>query len=279
MSVFRYTARLLHYHSKQLNFKLEKMKIRSIPALDDNYMYLLVDSKTNQAAIVDPVEPDKVLKAVKEEGVNLTTVMTTHHHWDHAGGNNDLVSKVQGLEVYGGDERIGSLTQKVGHDFTFNLGSLSVRCLFTPCHTTGHICYFVEEKDETPVVFTGDTLFVSGCGRFFEGKPSQMYTALVEILSKLPPTTQVFCGHEYTVNNLKFAQFVEPENGNIQKKLNWAIEQRSKNCATIPSTIQEELNCNPFMRVDDSKMQARCKTTNGIETMGFLRNEKDHFKA
>ena len=192
MSVFRYTARLLHYHSKQLNFKLEKMKIRSIPALDDNYMYLLVDSKTNQAAIVDPVEPDKVLKAVKEEGVNLTTVMTTHHHWDHAGGNNDLVSKVQGLEVYGGDERIGSLTQKVGHDFTFNLGSLSVRCLFTPCHTTGHICYFVEEKDETPVVFTGDTLFVSGCGRFFEGKPSQMYTALIEILSKLPPTTQVF---------------------------------------------------------------------------------------
>ena len=279
MSVFRYTARLLHYHSKQLNFKLEKMKIRSIPALDDNYMYLLVDSRTNQAAIVDPVEPDKVLKAVKEEGVNLTTVMTTHHHWDHAGGNNDLVSKVQGLEVYGGDERIGSLTQKVGHDFTFNLGSLSVRCLFTPCHTTGHICYFVEEKDETPVVFTGDTLFVSGCGRFFEGKPSQMYTALIEILSKLPPTTQVFCGHEYTVNNLKFAQFVEPENGNIQKKLNWAIEQRSKNCATIPSTIQEELKCNPFMRVDDSKMQARCKTTNGIETMGFLRNEKDHFKA
>ena len=279
MSIFRIASRLVHYHSNQIQTNLEKMKIRLIPALEDNYMYLLIDNKTNQAAIVDPVEPDKVLKAVDEEKVKLTTVLTTHHHWDHAGGNKDLVSRVQGLAVYGGDDRIDGLTQKVGHDFTFNFGSLSVRCLFTPCHTTGHICYFVEEKDEVPVAFTGDTLFVSGCGKFFEGKPSQMYIALVEILSKLPPATKVFCGHEYTVNNLKFAQFVEPRNSNIQKKFEWALEQRSKNNPTVPSTIQEELECNPFMRVNLSQLQSRCKTSNGIETMGFLRNEKDHFRA
>ena len=277
MNIFRCTLRFLHYHSTPLNTLLKKMKIRLLPALDDNYMYLLIDNKTNQAAIVDPVEPDKVLKAVDEEGVELTTVLTTHHHWDHAGGNKDLISRVQGLSVYGGDDRIDGLTQRVGHDFRFNFGSLSVRCLFTPCHTTGHICYFVEENDEIPAVFTGDTLFVGGCGRFFEGTPSQMYTALVEILSSLPPTTKVFCGHEYSVKNLKFAQFVEPENVQVQQKLNWAIEQRLKNLPTVPSTIQEELEYNPFMRVNNAMVQARCRTANGIDTMGFLRNEKDHF--
>ena len=279
MTFLRLPTRLLHYHSKQLSTQLSKMKVTPIPALEDNYMYLLVDDKTKQAAVVDPVEPDKVIKAVKEEGVQLTTVLTTHHHWDHAGGNKDLLSKMSGLVVYGGDDRIYGMTQKVGHDYTFTIGSLSVRCLFTPCHTTGHICYFVEENDQEPVVFTGDTLFVSGCGKFFEGKPSQMYSALIDILSKLPAATKVYCGHEYSVGSLTFAQHVEPNNTNIQEKLQWALKQRSNNYPTVPSTIADEMKCNPFMRVNVPEIQARCMTSDGIQTMGYLRQEKNNFKA
>lgn len=120
--------------------------------------FQIVDNETQTAAIVDPVEPDRVLEAVKEHNVNLTTVLTTHHHWDHAGGNEKLVSKFAefgSLKVYGGDERIGALTDKVKQDDSFNVGQLKVRCLFTPCHTTGHICYFVEAPSGEKCVFTG----------------------------------------------------------------------------------------------------------------------------
>lgn len=172
-----------------------KMDIHILPALGDNYMYLLVDKATNEAAIVDPVEPDKVLAAVKEHNVNLSTVLTTHHHWDHAGGNVELVKQAEALKlrVIGGDDRIGALNHKVSHGDTVTIGSLNVQCLATPCHTTGHICYFVTVKDDPkdvqPVVFTGDTLFVGGCGKFFEGTPEQMYAALIEKLSALPQET------------------------------------------------------------------------------------------
>nr|CAB3251763.1 hydroxyacylglutathione hydrolase, mitochondrial-like [Phallusia mammillata] len=275
------TARLLGqkiwYHSKELISYFANMKVRIIPALEDNYMYLLIDEKTNQAAAVDPVEPDKIIAATKEENVNLTTVFTTHHHWDHAGGNKDLVSRVKGLDVYAGDDRIDGMTKKVNHGQSFNFGSLTVQCLSTPCHTSGHICYFVE-GGETPVVFTGDTLFLSGCGKFFEGTAEQMHRALVDILGALPADTKVYCGHEYSVGSLTYSAFVDPENQTLQNKLKWAKQQRQNGLPTIPSTIGEELLYNPFMRVNDLTIQKRCGTKNGIETMGFLRNEKNTFK-
>lgn len=165
------------------------MQVHILPALADNYMYLVVDETTNEAAVVDPVEPDKVVAAVAEYGVKLSTILTTHHHWDHAGGNNDLVKKVDGLKVVGGDDRIGSLNCKVGHGDEFKVGSLTIKCLATPCHTTGHICYLVESDGEPAAVFTGDTLFVAGCGKFFEGTPDEMYSALIEKLSVLPGAT------------------------------------------------------------------------------------------
>nr|XP_002130731.1 hydroxyacylglutathione hydrolase, mitochondrial-like [Ciona intestinalis] len=278
--VQRCACRFVSYHSKPLSTQLNKMKVNLLPALEDNYMYLLVDEKTNEAAIVDPVEPDKVLKAVEKEGVKLTTILTTHHHWDHAGGNKELISKVgaSNLKVYGGDDRIDGITTKAVEGLEFNVGSLEIRCLFTPCHTTGHICYFVKNPN-TPAVFTGDTLFVSGCGRFFEGTAEQMYSSLVKKLSILPPATQVYCGHEYTVSSLKFAQFVQPNNQHVLEKLNWSIKQRENNQPTIPSTIAEEMLYNPFMRVENEELQKRCKTSTPVETMKFLRNEKDHFKA
>ncbi|KAM9210530.1 hydroxyacylglutathione hydrolase, mitochondrial isoform 3-T7 [Dugong dugon] len=200
------------------------MKVELLPALTDNYMYLLIDKDTKEAAIVDPVQPQKVMETVKKHGVKLTTVLTTHHHWDHAGGNEKLVKLEPGLKVYGGDDRIGALTNKVTHLSTLQVGSLNIKCLSTPCHTSGHICYFVSKpgSSEPPAVFTGDTLFVAGCGKFYEGTADEMYKALIEVLGRLPPDTKVYCGHEYTINNLKFARHVEPHNAAIQEKLAWA---------------------------------------------------------
>ncbi|XP_072124748.1 hydroxyacylglutathione hydrolase, mitochondrial [Mobula birostris] len=258
-----------------------KMKIELLPALTDNYMYLLIDNETREAAIVDPVEPKKVVEAVKKHGVRLTSVLTTHHHWDHAGGNVDLVKKVPGLHVYGGDERIGALTCKVSHKKKFQVGSLNVECLFTPCHTSGHICYYVtkENSTEAPAVFTGDTLFVGGCGKFFEGSGEEMYRALIDILGSLPLETRVFCGHEYTINNLKFARHVEPSNEVIKQKLAWAKEHYNLGNPTIPSTIGEEFSYNPFMRVREKSVQGHAGQKDAISTMDAIRKEKDHFKV
>jgi len=269
---------MFHYHSQPLTSKFKGMKVKLIPALQDNYMYLLIDKATRQAAAVDPVEPDKVIAAAKEENVRLTTVFTTHHHWDHAGGNKDLISKIDGLQVYAGNDEIDGITVKVGHNFSMKFGSLTVKCLYTPCHTSDHMCYFVKDGD-TSIIFSGDTLFLSACGKFFEGTPGQMYEALIGVLSKLPPETKVYCGHEYSLGNLIYAHFADPENPHVVSKLKWAKQQREKSLPTIPSTIGEELQYNPFMRVDEPSIQRRCGTSNGIETMAFLRNEKDNFKA
>ncbi|XP_057171513.1 hydroxyacylglutathione hydrolase, mitochondrial isoform X2 [Ursus arctos] len=217
---------LLHHAGirKSLTVEQGTMKVELLPALTDNYMYLIIDDETKEAAIVDPVQPQKVVETVKKHGVKLTTVLTTHHHWDHAGGNEKLVKLEPGLKVCGGDDRIGALTHKVTHLSTLQVGSLSVKCLSTPCHTSGHICYFVTKpgSSEPPAVFTGDTLFVAGCGKFYEGTADEMYRALIEILGRLPPDTRVYCGHEYTINNLKFARHVEPSNAAVQEKLAWA---------------------------------------------------------
>jgi len=243
-------------------------------------MYLLIDEATNECAVVDPVEPDKVQGAVAEEGVKLTKVITTHHHWDHAGGNEKLIENVGKMEVIGGDDRIGALTTKVGHGDEFKVGRLQVRCLFTPCHTSGHICYFVTgPSGQDPAVFTGDTLFVGGCGKFFEGTGDQMYTALVEILSKLPLETKVYCGHEYTINNLKFAKSVEPNNEDISARLKLTQTQRANNQPSVPSTIGDELKFNPFMRVNQPSIAQHTGKTDPRSNMSALRNMKDRFKA
>lgn len=187
-------------HSVPLSIDMTSLNVKILPALSDNYMYLISDTSTKEAAIVDPVDPESVIAAVKSEGVKLLKVLTTHHHWDHAGGNEKLVSmfKDNPLQVFGGDDRIGALTDKVKQGDTLKIGNLNVTCYHTPCHTSGHICYFVEGPKGEKAVFTGDTLFLGGCGRFFEGNAEQMYSALIEKLGTLPDETQVFCGHEYT---------------------------------------------------------------------------------
>lgn len=268
-------------HSLEQSIKTNKMQVHLLPALEDNYMYLVVDEATKDAAIVDPVEPQKVLDAVKKYEVRLTTVLTTHHHWDHAGGNEKLNSEVEKLIVCGGDSRVGSLNNLVKHGDTFKLGNLEVECLHTPCHTSGHICYFISDPqgDDDPVVFTGDTLFVGGCGKFFEGTPTEMHKSLIEILGNLPGKTKVYCGHEYAIVNLKYALHVEPDNEDIKEKMAWAQSKRSKQEATVPSTIEDEKKYNPFMRVNEESVQRHAGESDPIATMGMLRREKDNFKA
>lgn len=278
ISFIAFKKAFVRAHSASITTVLSDMKIRLVPALDDNYMYLLIDEKTKKCAAVDPVEPDKIISACKEENVKVDMVLTTHHHWDHAGGNEQLLKLTGPVLVYGGDDRIGGLTNKVKHDDRFEIGSLSVQCLFTPCHTSGHICYYVTGEGETPIVFTGDTLFSGGCGRFFEGSASDMYKALVGILAKLPSNTKVYNGHEYTVNNLKYGVHAEPDNEDIKAKLAWAQSQRANGQPTIPTTIGEELKINPFMRVSSPSTQKHTGKSDPIEVMRMLRQEKDSFR-
>ncbi|PFX29497.1 Hydroxyacylglutathione hydrolase, mitochondrial [Stylophora pistillata] len=229
-------------HSNPLSIVHSNMKVHILPALSDNYMYLVVDDKTQEAAIVDPVEPKKVIDAVHKEGVKLTTVLTTHHHWDHAGGNVELAELVKGLTVCGGDDRIGALNKKVTHGDGLKVGNLDVKCLFTPCHTRGHICYIV--SGQPSAVFTGDTLFVAGCGKFFEGYPSEMYKALIEVLGKLPADTN----------------------------------KREANEPTVPSSIGDEFKFNPFMRVHEENVKKYTGKSDPVDVMGALRQDKDKFK-
>lgn len=252
-----------------------------MPCLSDNYAYLLVDEATNEAAAVDPVEPEKVLAVAKSENLKISMVLTTHHHWDHAGGNSKIKSLVSNLSIVGGLlDPIEGKTKNIEEGETFFVGkNIIVKAIHTPCHTRGHMSYYATgvEGGEAPVVFTGDTLFVAGCGRFFEGSPEEMFDSLCKKLGTLPPDTKVYCGHEYTVKNLEFALTVEPKNEILKQKLVWARDVRNRQLATVPSTITEELQTNPFMRVELPSLQEATGKKSPIEVMAEIRRRKDKF--
>ncbi|KAA0067033.1 hydroxyacylglutathione hydrolase cytoplasmic [Cucumis melo var. makuwa] len=175
------------------------MKIHYIRCLEDNYSYLIIDESTKEAAVVDPVEPEKIVNVANEHGVHLKLVLTTHHHWDHSGGNEKIKQLVPGIKVYGGSiDKVKACTDAVENGDKIALGAdVVILSLHTPCHTKGHISYYVSGKEgEDPAVFTGDTLFVAGCGKFFEGTAEQMYQSLCVTLGSLPKQTRVYCGHE-----------------------------------------------------------------------------------
>lgn len=253
------------------------MRIELIPILRDNYAYLVVDDEAGVAAVVDPAQPEPVRAALERAGVRPTHLLCTHHHWDHAGGNEQMVRWYPDLEVVGsvGDaDRIPAITRRVDDGDVIRVGGIDVRVLFVPCHTRGHVAYLAGDA-----LFCGDTLFVAGCGRFFEGDAAQMHRALGSVLGALPPETRVFCGHEYTVTNLRFALTVEPENGAARAKLAWAEARRREGAPTVPSTIGEERTYNPFMRVDSPAIRARLGTADDVSTMAALRRLKDEFRG
>ncbi|CAG8508250.1 2847_t:CDS:2 [Diversispora eburnea] len=232
------------------------------------------------AAAVDPAEPQKVLAVLAQTGAKLTSVLTTHHHQHHSIGNIELVLNRPNLAVYGADARIPELNYVCKHNEEFTVGTLKVRSLHTPSHTKGSVCFYVRDGDEMneeieKAVFTGDTLLVGGCGRFVEGDAKDMYHVLYTILGSLPLDTKVYSGHESALINLQFASTVDPNNHNLRKKLSWT---QTTHC-TVPSTIGEELEYNPYLRVTDPSIQNSTGLTERFEVMSTLRALNDNFNT
>ena len=250
------------------------LTVERIPTLSDNYSYLIVCDETGEAAVVDAPEADPVIQRVDALGVRVTQILSTHHHLDHSAANPDL-SKRWGVPVLGhvlDSDRLPGLTDGLEEGDTISVGNQQARILYIPAHTRHHIAFAFDAAD---AVFCGDTLFAAGCGRLFEGTPAMMYKALVEVLGALPDSTRVFCGHEYTEANLVFAAHTEPDNAAITTKLQHVQSVRAKKASdwhdatpqemTIPTTIGEEREINPFMRARDS------------DELGRIRAEKDNF--
>jgi hydroxyacylglutathione hydrolase len=234
------------------------MSIIPVPQLSDNYAYLVVDDTAKQCGVVDCAEADKVLAEVKRRGLELIAVLPTHWHFDHVGGNEDLVRAIPGLRVYGarGERgRIPAQTQQVDDGDSVELASLKGRVIGIPAHTNGHIAYYFPQLN---AVFTGDTLFIAGCGRVFEGRAQTMVDSLAK-LAALPDSTQVYCGHEYTEKNLRFALTLEPNNRALKSKYEWAQKMRAEGKYTVPSAIGDEKQFNPFLRTDSAELRANLK--------------------
>lgn len=255
------------------------MKIIQIPLLRDNYGYLLVCEKTNRAAIVDPSEADPVLRRVEQEKVELAAILNTHHHRDHTGGNEGLLGQRK-LQVYGHQSdqgRIFGMTNGLAEGDEIRVGELTGKVFFIPGHTTGHVAYLFDNN-----LFCGDTLFTAGCGRLFEGTPEQMHASLKKLMA-LPDNTKVYCGHEYTESNLRFALSVEPNNPKLLARFERVQGQRTRGLATVPSTMEEEKLTNPFLRWDSKEIQASvifAKPATGrdpVSIFGAVRKMKDAF--
>jgi hydroxyacylglutathione hydrolase len=224
-----------------------------IPQLQDNYAYLIIDPRTREAAVVDCAEARPVLDEAKRRGVRLGTVLATHHHYDHVGGNDNLRAALPDVRIYGSAEdapRIPGITDPVQDGDGVAVGGIAARVIFIPAHTSGHVAYHFGGEQ---AVFTGDTLFAAGCGRLFEGDAAQMMASLGRLAS-LPETTRVYCGHEYTQKNLEFAVSLEPGNRAATEKLAAVRELRKAGKPTIPSTIAEERATNPFLRTHSPEL-------------------------
>lgn len=258
-----------------------KMHIQSIPmwvGSSNNYAYLVVDDKSKDAVIIDPANPPEVAPILKDAissgQINLTAIANTHHHWDHAGGNKKLLADLNNekLTIIGGKDCEG-VTKTPQHGETFQIGDISVRAVHTPCHTQDSICYFMEDSTGK-AVFTGDTLFVSGCGKFFEGNAAEMHEALNNRLGALPEDTVVYPGHEYTKSNVRFTISVS------QTEPIKALQEFAENnqVTTGKFTIGDEKKHNVFMRVNDPEIQKVTGETDPVSIMGKLREMKNNFK-
>jgi hydroxyacylglutathione hydrolase len=255
------------------------MKIHQIPLLRDNYGYLLVCEKTKQAAIVDPSEAEPVLRRIEQEKIEPIAILNTHHHRDHTGGNEGLLAH-QKLEVYGhksDDGRIPGLTRGLEEGDEVQIGELKGKVYFIPGHTTGHVAYLFENN-----LFCGDTLFTAGCGRLFEGTPEQMHASLKKLMA-LPDNTKIYCGHEYTESNLRFAMSLEPKNPKLVSRFERVQGLRARGASTVPSTLEEEKQTNPFLRWDSKEIQANVKAANRdarmdpVSIFAAVRKMKDSF--
>ena len=254
-----------------------QLQIHMFPCLSDNYGFLLHDSDNNLTAVVDTPEVSAIENALNDKQWRLTHILNTHHHWDHAGGNLELKEKT-GCQVVGPraeSRRIPGIDIEVGEGDTFQFGDFTARIYDTPGHTAGHIIYYFESEN---MAFVGDTLFAMGCGRLFEGTPEQMWSSLQKIM-QLPDNTKLFCAHEYTQTNGRFALTVEPRNQELINRMLEVNRLRNEGLPTVPTTLGLEKKTNPFLRPMSRDIQATLGMVNApiVDVFARIRQMKDNF--
>ncbi|MEZ6030697.1 MAG: hydroxyacylglutathione hydrolase [Hyphomonadaceae bacterium] len=250
--------------------------VHMFPCLKDNYGFLLHDPDTGETATIDTPDASKILAEADRKGWRITQIWNTHWHPDHAGGNAEIVAAT-GAKVVGPKEveRAAPLPDRVlGDGDTVSLGKLTARIIATPGHTLGHIVYHLPDDH---IAFVGDTLFALGCGRLFEGTPTQMWDSLKK-LRALPDDTVVYCAHEYTASNAAFALSVDAANADLTAYADEVKAKRGRNEPTVPTTIGAEKRANPFLRADDPTLQAFVgHTGDAIATFADVRERKNNF--
>lgn len=256
------------------------MHVEIVPYHFDNYAYILVCPKTKEAAIVDTGEYYPIARVVEKLGVKLTTILCTHHHYDHTEGLEEFCAEHPEITVVGykDERRIAKINAPVDDGASVQVGELQGRVIYTPGHTRGSVCYHFDD-----VLFTGDTIFGAGCGRLFEGTPEQMYASLQTLIRATVPETKVYVAHEYTIEDLNFARTVEPDNADITARLQQAEITRKNGGFTVPSTMGLELATNPFLRSDSANIQKTLteqgllKNTDPVTVFTVVRQLRDNF--
>jgi hydroxyacylglutathione hydrolase len=248
-------------------------QIEIVPCLSDNYAYLVKSG--DQCAVVDPSEAAPVRAALARTGWKLTHILNTHHHLDHCGGNLDLKQETGAKVVGPGKDaaRIPGLDVGVDEASGWEFDGRKVQVLQVPAHTRGAITFVIDGN-----AFTGDTLFVMGCGRLFEGDPAMMWSSLSKLMT-LPGDTRIWCGHEYTQGNGRFALTIEPGNADLQARMKTVTAAREKGEATVPSTMALEKQTNPFLRPDSAEIRKSLgmEKAGDVAVFGEIRSRKDNF--
>ncbi len=253
------------------------LEIIQIPVLNDNYIYIIHEPSSKKTAVVDPAVASPVLDVLKQKKWSLDYILNTHHHHDHIGANLEL-KKVTHCQIIAADadqHRIPGIDKTVKQNDEFMLGNEVFKVIETPGHTLGHIIFFFYKSD---LLFCGDTLFSMGCGRLFEGSAEQMWHSLQKIKA-LPKQTKIFCTHEYTQDNGAFALSLEPKNQNLQLRVQQVKQLRAQNQPTIPSTLEQEIKTNPFLRENSIEIQQSINMQGQptIKIFKTIRELKDSF--
>ena len=253
------------------------LSVKPIKAYQDNYIWLV---STNEGSIVvDPGESKKILNLIDNNEIDLKGVLITHHHFDHTNGLSDLLYK-RGLKVYGPKNNVNGINNIVKNNDMFTVIGIDFEVIEIPGHTLDHIAFYSFNSGE-PILFCGDTLFSGGCGRVFEGTFDQMFIALKKI-SKYPKETKIFCGHEYTLSNLKFALAVDENNEDLIKEYDNIKNIVDSGNPSLPTILEKELKINPFLRCDNhhikNKIVSKFNTSDDeLEVFCALRQWKDNF--
>lgn len=255
---------------------MSTLTVELIPAMSDNYIYLVRDTRSDAVGVVDPGVAEPVIERLEVAGLKPTHVFITHHHADHIGGMSAILDKY-GAHAIGPKAdagRIPGLAETVVEGDRVIFGTHSAQVFETPGHTSGHIAFWFEEGE---ALFSGDTLFALGCGRLFEGTAADMWRSLSK-LRALPAATRIFCGHEYTLTNARFALTVDPANAALAERAAEIERQRAAGTPTIPSTLGVEVATNPFLRADDAEVQAHLAMVgrDPAEVFAEIRGRKDN---